>query len=125
MLQGIYQLTSIGLAITKRTRYYPVATGIAAVASVTANVLLIPHFGVLGAAWANMISYGVLAAVATWFSQRFYPISYEWGRLARIVVGGAPLISRRLPSCQACCLPSGAFSSEVAWWWRSTLPSCT
>ena len=88
MLQGIYQLTSIGLAITKRTRYYPVATGIAAVASVTANVLLIPHFGVLGAAWANMISYGVLAAVATWFSQRFYPISYEWGRLARIVVGG-------------------------------------
>ena len=65
MLQGIYQLTSIGLAITKRTRYYPVATGIAAVASVTANVLLIPHFGVLGAAWANMISYGVLAAVAT------------------------------------------------------------
>ena len=88
VLQGIYQLTSIGLAITKRTRYYPVATGIAAVASVTANVLLIPHFWVLGAAWANTISYGVLAAVATWFSQRFYPISYEWGRLARIVVGG-------------------------------------
>jgi O-antigen/teichoic acid export membrane protein len=88
-LQGVYLLTSIGLNITKRTAYYPAATGIAAVTSVAMNLLLIPRFGVLGAAWSNVAAYGVLAATAMAFSQRFYPMSYEWGRLARLVVAAA------------------------------------
>jgi O-antigen/teichoic acid export membrane protein len=88
VFQGAFQLTSIGLTITKRPQYYPVATGAAAAASVTANVLLIPRFGVLGAAWANAFSYATLTIIAAAFSQRFYPISYEWSRLLRIVAAG-------------------------------------
>ena len=87
-LQGIYLLTSIGLNITKRTEYYPVATAIAAGTSIGANLLLIPTFGIIGAAWANVTAYAVLALVAARFSQRFYPITYEGGRLARIVGAG-------------------------------------
>lgn len=84
--QGIYLLTSIGLNISKRTAYYPVATGSAAVTSAVLNLLLIPRFGMLGAAWAAVAAYGVLAAVAFAFSRRFYPIDYEWGRLLRVVM---------------------------------------
>ena len=83
--QGVYLLTSIGLNITKHTEYYPVATGIAAATSVTANLLLVPSFGIVGAAWANMLAYGVLAFVSWRFSQRFYPMAYESRRLAKIV----------------------------------------
>ena len=38
---------------------------------------------------ANAISYAVLAITALHFSQKFYPISYEWSRLARIVTAGS------------------------------------
>jgi O-antigen/teichoic acid export membrane protein len=87
-LQGVYLLTSIGMNITKRTQYYPLAAGAAAAANIVANVVLIPRFGIMGPAWANVISYAVLAGVAYVFSQRFYPIRYEVGRIARIVAAG-------------------------------------
>ena len=86
--QGIYLLTSIGLNITRHTEYYPVATGIAAVVNVGCNMLLIPRVGILGPAYSNVISYAVLALVSMAFSQRFYPIPYEWTRLARVVLAG-------------------------------------
>lgn len=89
LLQGVYLLTSIGLNITKHTEYYPVATGLAAATSVGANLILIPRSGALGAAWSNALAYGVLAVTAMWFSQRVYPIAYEWARIGRIAVAAA------------------------------------
>lgn len=89
MFQGLYLVGSIGLVITKRTTLYPIATGIAAAASLLANRLLIPRFGMLGAAWANCIAYATLAGVTSGFSWRVYPIQYEWGRLLRIAAAGA------------------------------------
>ena len=86
--QGFYLLTSIGLNITKQTRYYPVATITAAAVNVGMNFLLIPRYGIYGAAWANGVSYGVQAVLGLRLSQRFYPIPYEWGRLARVCGAG-------------------------------------
>jgi O-antigen/teichoic acid export membrane protein len=87
---GIYLLTSIGLNITSQTRYYPVSTFAGALVNVVLNLLLIPGYGILGAAWANGASYAVQCGIAYHFSQRFYPIPYEGGRLAR-AVGAAGL----------------------------------
>lgn len=86
--QGVYLLTSIGLNITKNTQYYPVATGIAATASLVGNLVLVPVFGVMGAAWTNAGAYAVLAATAYVLSQRVYPVRYELGRIARLIVAG-------------------------------------
>jgi O-antigen/teichoic acid export membrane protein len=86
LFQGVYLLTSIGLNITKQTRYYPVATIAAATTSVGANLVLIPRYGALGAAWANMLAYAVLAAVGMVLSQRFYPMRYEWSRLGTVAL---------------------------------------
>jgi len=88
LFQGIYLLTSIGLNITKRTEYYPVATLLSAAASLGSNMLLVPRFGILGAAWSNAVAYAVLAGTALHFSRRAYPIPYEWGRLARVALAG-------------------------------------
>ncbi len=82
---GVYLLTSIGLNITSHTQYYPLSTAIGAAANVGLNVALIPRFGIIGAAWANGAAYGLQAAVAYRLSQRFYPIRYEYGRVARAV----------------------------------------
>jgi O-antigen/teichoic acid export membrane protein len=89
LLQGVYLLTSIGLNITRHTQYYPVSTIAGAACNVGFNFVLIPRFGIIGAAWANAAAYGVQAAVACAFSQRFYPIKYETGRLTRVCAAAA------------------------------------
>ena len=88
MFQGVYVVGSIGLVITKRTTFYPLATGSAAAVSLLANAFLIPRHGLLGAAFANAIAYGTLAVVTVAFSWRVYPIRYEWSRLLRIAAAG-------------------------------------
>ncbi|MEO6212999.1 MAG: oligosaccharide flippase family protein [Vicinamibacterales bacterium] len=87
---GVYLLTSIGLNITSHTNYYPASTAIGAGVNLGLNFLLIPGYGMLGAAWANGAAYAVQCALAFGFSQRFYPIAYERGRIARAV--GAALL---------------------------------
>jgi O-antigen/teichoic acid export membrane protein len=100
LLQGVYLLTSIGLNITKKTQYYPLSTVAAAAASIALNVALIPRFGIVGAAWANAAAYGLQAAIAYRFSQRFYPIAYEWRRLLRVAAAAllGYLVARQLPA---------------------------
>jgi O-antigen/teichoic acid export membrane protein len=100
--QGFYLLTSIGLNITKQTRFYPVATITAAAVNVGLNLLMIPRYGVYGAAWANGIAYAVQAVLGFHLSQRYYPIAYEWGRLVRVCVaaGLAYGIAVMLPRVQ-------------------------
>jgi O-antigen/teichoic acid export membrane protein len=99
-LQGVYLLTSIGLNITKRTQYYPIATITAAAVNIILNLVLIPGYGMVGAAWANGAAYAVQAGLGYAFSQRFYPIAYEWGRLARVCLAGIAAYgaARMLPS---------------------------
>lgn len=110
-LQGFYLLTSIGLNITKRTAYYPIATIPAAAVNIGLNFLLIPHFGIVGAAWANGAGYTVQALLGFVFSQRFYRIEYEWSRLLRIsgAALAATVAARALPSMNA-----ARFSSHVS-----------
>jgi O-antigen/teichoic acid export membrane protein len=81
VMQGIYLVTSIGLNITKRTEFYPIATATAAGASLGANFLLIPGYGIAGAAAANVIAYAVLAALSARFAHQVYPVGYEWTRM--------------------------------------------
>ena len=64
------------------------------------NVLLIPRYGIMGAAYANGVAYAAQAAIAYHFSQRFYPVRYETGRLARVVAAAivAYAAGRALPA---------------------------
>jgi O-antigen/teichoic acid export membrane protein len=87
--QGLYLLSSIGLNITKKTQYYPVATITAAATNIGLNFALIPRLGIVGAAWANGAAYAVQAVLGYVLSQRFYPIEYEWARVGRVSAAGA------------------------------------
>jgi O-antigen/teichoic acid export membrane protein len=97
---GIYLLTSIGLNITSQTRYYPVSTTIGAAMNVGLNLVLVPQYGMFGAAWANAASYAVQCAIAYHYSQRFYPIPHEFSRILRAVASAAVayLAATRLPA---------------------------
>jgi O-antigen/teichoic acid export membrane protein len=80
LLHGVFLLTSIGIGIEKKARYYPVVTGAAAAANVAANFALIPRLGMMGAAWATVLSYAVMAALGFTISRRLFPIPFEGRR---------------------------------------------
>jgi O-antigen/teichoic acid export membrane protein len=86
--QGVYLLTSIGLNLTSQTKYYPVSTFAAAAVGLGSGLILMPLYGVVGAATAFLLSYVTLAVVAGYFARRHYPMTYERGRIARVVVAG-------------------------------------
>jgi O-antigen/teichoic acid export membrane protein len=87
--QGVYLLTSIGLNLTSRTEFYPVATSSAAAVGLGSGVILMPLWGPTGAAVAFALSFLTQAAVAFVFAQRVYPMTYEAGRIARVFLAAA------------------------------------
>jgi O-antigen/teichoic acid export membrane protein len=98
--QGVYLLTSIGLNLTSQTRYYPVATFAAAGVGLGSGALLMPTFGLVGAGVAFVLSYMTMAIVAGHFSQKHFPVGYEWARLAQVLAAGvvAAAVGALLPS---------------------------
>ncbi|HUU37606.1 MAG TPA: polysaccharide biosynthesis C-terminal domain-containing protein [Candidatus Desulfaltia sp.] len=91
LFNGLYINFMAGIQIEKKTQFLPIVTGAGALANVAANFLLIPKYGYFGAAWATLVSYLIMAAGNYFFSQRFYRVQYEYGKLA--LVGTALLVS--------------------------------
>jgi len=93
VLHGAFLLGSVGIGITKSARYYPLVTAVSAPVNIGANLLLIPRFGPLGAAWATVASYAAMAGLGIYLSQRLWPIPFEWGRLGRLVAAAAVVLA--------------------------------
>lgn len=89
VLHGLFLVTSVGIGIAKQARYYPIVTTAAACVNVAFNFALIPRFGILGAAWATVLAYAVMAVLGFAFSRRLYPIPFEAARLSRVALAAA------------------------------------
>jgi O-antigen/teichoic acid export membrane protein len=118
---GAFLLGSIGIGIEKRARYYPMITAAAAATNVGFNFLLIPRFGIMGAAWATVASYAVMAALGFFLSRRLYPVPFETRRLASLAAGalvvyGLSLLApaARLPALAVKLMLVAAFTGLVA-----------
>jgi O-antigen/teichoic acid export membrane protein len=86
LMHGAFLLVSIGIGIEKRARYYPMITAAAAATNIGLDLVLIPAYGMMGAAWATVAGYLVMASLGGFISHRLYPIPLEGGRLMRIVL---------------------------------------
>jgi len=82
---GVFINMAAGLHIEKRTGFFPLATGVAALVSVAATWVLVPSYGMMGAAWAKVIAYLISAIMLYLFVQRIYPMKYEWGKVGVVV----------------------------------------
>jgi O-antigen/teichoic acid export membrane protein len=89
---GISTNLSAGIYIEKKTKYAPLVTGVGAVVNVVANLLLIPPFGMLGAAWATFLAYFIMALAMYVVVQRIYPVRYEIVRLWKIAFALAAVV---------------------------------
>lgn len=87
---GGYIFASSGIYISGKSGSLPVAVGIAAVLNIGLNYILIPQFGMTGAACATLFSYIAMCMLMWYLSKRDYPISFEFLRLGKII--GAAVI---------------------------------
>jgi len=84
LLSGIYIYMLSGLIIAKNVYLQPIILSLSAIANIALNIVLIPRFGMMGAAYATVVSYCMVAVSTTFFAQRLYPITIEWVRLAKV-----------------------------------------
>lgn len=84
IFNGFYTNMIVGIYIEKRTKILPLITGAAALSNIIGNFILIPLFGIAGAAWATFISYALMAFLIHRVTQGFYPVQYEWDRIIKI-----------------------------------------
>jgi O-antigen/teichoic acid export membrane protein len=88
---GAYVVVVISIGRARRMASNFVITGTAALLNVVLNVVLIPPYGIRGAAIATLSAYVAMFAGMAWKAQRVFPVPYQWRRVATAVAVGVAL----------------------------------
>ena len=88
---GIVSLLTTGFSIARKTGRLALLTVAAAAVNIGLNFALIPPWGIVGAALATTIAYGLLAVGYYVAAQRVYHTPYELRKVLTIVVLGSAL----------------------------------
>jgi O-antigen/teichoic acid export membrane protein len=91
-----YTVLAIGSGRARKTQLNWVISGLAAAVNIGLNVLLIPRYGMIGAAVSTLVAYVVLFFAMLWYAQAVYPVAYQWRRVATVtgVAAALALIGR-------------------------------
>ena len=92
-LYGLYLAMVVILGRTGRTEYSFPATIAAVVTNVILNLVLVPSHGIVGAGLALVGSYVVVLVLMYAFTQRLFPVPYEWRRLALVLLSAAGVVA--------------------------------
>jgi O-antigen/teichoic acid export membrane protein len=87
-----YIVMAIGIGRSRRTQFNWVVTGAAAILNVALNLILIPPYGMTGAAIATLAAYGLMFVGMTLNAQRVYPVPYQWRRVVTLVAAAVGLM---------------------------------
>src|SRR5919109_255880 len=88
-LYALYLAMVIVLGRTGRTEYSFPATIAAVATNIVLNLALVPSLDIVGAGLALIASYVVVVVLMYVFTQRLFPVPYEWRRLALVVLCAA------------------------------------
>lgn len=103
---GTYFIVSIGVNLVKKTAHISYTTAVAAGLNIGLNFLLIPKFGMVGAAAVALVSQWISTLLLYMISQHYYPIPYRLRDVMAILVSSIVIIT--LGSC-----------IELRWFWFS------
>lgn len=83
IIYGLSYPLNIGIMLKDRTRDLPVIGWLTALCCLGLCIWWIPAFGIIGAAWATVVSYTIWTSLITFRSLRLYPVTYPW-----VLIGG-------------------------------------
>ncbi|UCF63589.1 MAG: polysaccharide biosynthesis C-terminal domain-containing protein [bacterium] len=85
VLLGWQQHLFFILQIPKKTKQISVILAIAAVSNIIANIILIPDYNMMGAAYATIISFFIAFLLALIAVYKYYPIKFEIKRILLLI----------------------------------------
>ncbi|MFR9566146.1 MAG: oligosaccharide flippase family protein [Rikenellaceae bacterium] len=85
ILMGVWLNLSFWYKREERTNYALYITLSGVVVAILANLALVPRWGYFGAAWARLLSEGVMCAVSYYLCMRHYPTPYNIRRIVEYV----------------------------------------
>ncbi|HEY0668213.1 MAG TPA: polysaccharide biosynthesis C-terminal domain-containing protein [Sphingobacteriaceae bacterium] len=74
---GIYMNLSVWYKLSDQTKYGLYISGIGAVVTIVLNVIFIPRFSYMAAAWVSLAAYGTMMIISYLLGQKNYPIPYN------------------------------------------------
>jgi O-antigen/teichoic acid export membrane protein len=83
---GLYLVTVLPFFHMKRTATLPLLSGLAAAVNIGLNLLLVPRYGAMAAAWTTLLAYVVLFVAVCIATRRFYVIDYQWSRFSGLIL---------------------------------------
>jgi len=92
IIQSTTQITATGISITKKTSLFANIAWVTAIINLSLNYILIPIYGIKGAAWATTISYLALTTSYAFFSQKLHPLPIAWNKVLIMFIIGFILL---------------------------------
>jgi O-antigen/teichoic acid export membrane protein len=87
----------LAFQMARRSRWQAITSVVAAAANIALNVLLIPRYGILGAAWATLAAFLLAAALSGWIGTHTFPMPAFMPLLIRgVSVAGLFYLGTRL-----------------------------
>lgn len=86
VLFGVRGPLGVGIALKRKTEYFPIADGASVVVNIPLMFALIPRYGSVGAAIALVAAYLMNCVVRYFAGRKFYPVDYEWGRMLKMTL---------------------------------------
>ena len=81
---GLYHVIGLGLILTRKTYFMSLGVLGGVLIVIALNLFLVPHYGFLGAAVANVIAYFVGLILIYFWAQKYYHIDYEIKKILKI-----------------------------------------
>jgi len=77
LLLGIFYNLSVWYKLTDKTGYGAIIAFTGAVITVVLNILLVPQYGYVGAAWAHLSCYFTMVVISFFWGRRHYKVLYD------------------------------------------------
>ena len=91
IFKGIQYMFLLGFHYVKKTKYVAYIVTIALFVNIGLNFMLIPKFGIWGAALTTVISSLLISVISYYVSQKVYPVKYEIGKMFIVFAVGTVL----------------------------------
>ena len=79
---ALYKISTRILVYVKQTAKLSLCTMISAIINIVLNILWIPRYGIMGAAWATLFSFAFLFLVSYLFARKYYQVPFEYAKMA-------------------------------------------
>jgi O-antigen/teichoic acid export membrane protein len=83
---GFYVILTAGVFAEGRSRILPLVVIAGAIVNVALNLIFIPRFGYIASAWSTVAANGVMVLLLYVNTRKFYPVPFEFGRMAKAAV---------------------------------------